>query len=75
MTNGLCDRVFIQVDVRPRKSPDEATDVRRVDVHHEVDVVRRPGLALETGGQRAGQQVADAGRTERLDDALQKTLF
>ncbi len=75
MTHGLGDRVFVEVDARPRKSADEATDVCGVDVHDEVDVVRRPGLALETRGQRARQQVADAGRVQRLDDTLQKALF
>ena len=75
MTHGLGDRDFVEVDARPRKSSDETTDVRRVDVHDEVDVVRRPGLTLETGGQRARQKVADADHIQRLDDTLQKTLF
>jgi hypothetical protein len=75
MAHGLGDRVLIEVDARSRKSSDKTTDVRRVDVHNEVDVVRRPGLALETGGQRARQQVADTGIVKRLDDTLQKALF
>ena len=73
--NGLRDRVFIEVDAWPRKSSNDATDVCRVDVHYEVDVVRRPRLALQTGGQRARQQVPDAGPIQRLDDTLQKALF
>jgi hypothetical protein len=46
-----------------------------VDVHDEVDIVRSPRLALETRGQRARQQVADARLLKRLDDTLQKALF
>jgi hypothetical protein len=75
MTHGLGDRAFIEVDARPRKSSNETTDVRWVDVHDEVDIVRRPGLTLETGGQRARQKVADAGPVQRLGDTFQKTLF
>jgi hypothetical protein len=75
MAHGLGDRVCIEVDARSRKGSDETTDVRRVDVHDEVDIVRSPRLALETRGQRARQQVADARLLKRLDDTLQKALF
>jgi hypothetical protein len=75
MTHGLGDRAFVDVDTRPRESSHETTDVRCLDVHDEVDVVRRPGLTLETGGQRTRQKVAAADAVQRLDDTLQKTLF
>jgi hypothetical protein len=37
-----------------------------------MDAVSRARLSLKAGGDRAGDHVLDAGRTQRIGDALQQ---
>jgi hypothetical protein len=66
-TEGVAD-----VEAMPIESVDQDGELVAGRVDHQIDVLGRPGLAVEGRGERPGDHVRNSGRIEGPDDLGQK---